>query len=179
MGRRPRPGPARVCPKEADMLWLWITVSVLAGLIALVPIVGSLLPKGHVVTLRARLDRPPQEVWDVLADFERHPTWRTDLKAVEVVSAGAKPLWKEIVRGMTLTLQRDEADPPRRLVNRIADPKLPFGGRWVFDLQPDGGGTLLTVTEEGEVYNPVFRFVGRFFLDQGAQIKRYLTQLSK
>jgi hypothetical protein len=63
-------------------------------------------------------------------------------------------------------------------VRTIADPSLPFGGRWVYELEPTpSGGTRVTVTEEGEVYNPIFRVVSRF-MDQSATIKEYLTDLA-
>ena len=39
------------------------------------------------------------------------------------------------------------------------------------------GGTRVTVTEEGEVYNPIFRVVSRF-MDPSATIRQYLTNLA-
>jgi hypothetical protein len=70
--------------------------------------------------------------------------------------------------------------PPRRMVTRIADPDLPFGGGWTFELEPaDGpqGGTSVRITEDGEVYNPVFRFVSRFVLGHTRSMERYLADL--
>lgn len=48
--------------------------------------------------------------------------------------------WRETGRDGTITYEVDAAEPPRRLVIRIADPKLPFGGTWTYVLEPDGGG---------------------------------------
>jgi hypothetical protein len=67
----------------------------------------------------------------------------------------------------------------RRHVDRIADPSLPFGGRWIYDLASDGSGTALTITEEGEVYNPVFRFVSRFIMGHTRTIDRYIADLQR
>ena len=35
---------------------------------------------------------------------------------------------------------------------------------WTYELAPEGSGTRLTITENGEIYNPIFRFVARFVL---------------
>ena len=67
-----------------------------------------------------------------------------------------------------------ERVPDRRLVTRIADPSLPFGGRWTFELAPAAGGTELRITEDGEVYNPIFRFVSRFVMGYSHSTDRYL-----
>ncbi len=61
---------------------------------------------------------------------------------------------------------------------RIADRKLPFGGTWSFDIAPAAGGESdLRVTEDGEVYNPIFRFMARFVFGYTASIEGYLRDL--
>jgi hypothetical protein len=62
-------------------------------------------------------------------------------------------------------------------VTRVADPDQPFGGTWTFDIGPDSGGARLTITERGEVYNPVFRFIARFVFGYTATIEGYLRSL--
>jgi hypothetical protein len=65
-------------------------------------------------------------------------------------------------------------------VTRIADPHLPFGGTWTYEVAPAvGGGSTLTITENGEVYNLVFRFISRFVMGYTATIDRYLEALRK
>ncbi|HUD13497.1 MAG TPA: hypothetical protein VMQ56_07565, partial [Terracidiphilus sp.] len=54
-----------------------------------------------------------------------------------------------------------------------------YGGSWSFVLEPANGGTRLTITEDGEVYNPVFRFVSRFVMGQTATQDAYLRALEK
>ena len=60
---------------------------------------------------------------------------------------------------------------------RIADPDLPFGGTWTYELKPDGGGTQLVITERGEVYNPIFRFMSRFVFSHTATMERFVASL--
>jgi hypothetical protein len=65
--------------------------------------------------------------------------------------------------------------PDRMLVGRIANTDLPFGGAWTYELTPAGEGlTTLRITEDGEVYNPIFRFVSRFVMGHEATMKQYL-----
>lgn len=41
------------------------------------------------------------------------------------------------------------------------------------------GGTTLRITEDGEIYNPVFRFVSRFFMGYDRTAKTYLADAGK
>ena len=69
-------------------------------------------------------------------------------------------------------------EPPRRMVGRIADPKLAFGGTWTYELAPVGGGCEVRITEDGEVYNPVFRYVSKATGHAGT-IEKYLRALGR
>ena len=69
--------------------------------------------------------------------------------------------------------------PPRRFSLRIADPKLPFGGTWTYELRTADGGTLVTITENGEIGNPVMRFLSRFVFGQTSTMEGYLRALGR
>ncbi len=66
----------------------------------------------------------------------------------------------------------------QKLVTRIADKDLPFGGTWTYEIAPDNRGTTLTITEHSEVYNPVFRFISRFVIGHTEQIDKYFDSLA-
>ena len=166
------------------MRWLIGAVSIVVALIAAVFLVGALLPEAHVASRSARLPAAPDRVWAAITAVDDFPRWRADVRAVEVLDApaGARR-WREHEsadrRDRGITYDVVEAAAPRRLVTRIADPDLPFGGRWEYDLTPDDGGTRLTITERGEVYNPLFRFMSRFVFGHTATIDRYLAALER
>ncbi|MBI4410578.1 MAG: hypothetical protein HY561_12770, partial [Gemmatimonadetes bacterium] len=74
---------------------------------------------------------------------------------------------------------QEESQPPKRRVVRIADVSQGFGGRWIYELAASRTGTTLTITEEGEVYNPIFRFMSRFIFGQYRTLEQYARDLGK
>jgi hypothetical protein len=54
---------------------------------------------------------------------------------------------------------------------------LPYSGAWSYSLTPEGDSTLVRITEDGEVDNPIFRLVSRFVLGQTRSIDAYLQAL--
>jgi hypothetical protein len=65
-------------------------------------------------------------------------------------------------------------------VTKIADPDLPFGGTWTYELTPaPGGGTRLAITERGNVKNVVFRFMSRYVFGYTATLDGFLRALGK
>lgn len=140
--------------------------------------IGYALPQGHIASVNALISAPPERVFARISDPATYGEWRTDVTNVEMLSA--EPLkWRERTKGDTITFEVVENRPLQRFVVRIADPDLPFGGTWTYELRPDGTGTRLTITERGEVYNPVFRFVGRFFMSQTATMQKFVDALQR
>jgi len=158
--------------------WAIYAVTALGVLLAAVVGIGYMLPVAHVASADAMIAAPPDHVFALLTDVSAYPRWRPDVSRVEVLSR-APVRWRE--RGSTgdITFEIQENMAPARLVTRIADPTLPFGGTWTFQLTPTSGGTRVTITEHGEVYNPVFRFVSRFVFGHTATIEQFLTALKR
>ena len=164
---------------------MWIAGTVLAVLavpamaVGAVLAVGALLPAGHTARCSARLPADPGTVWAVVTDIDGYPSWRPGLRTVErLPDVDGRPRWRERDRHGVITYEVTEAAPPSRLVTRIADDGLPFGGTWTYEVSPDPGGSTVTVTEDGVVRNPVFRFVSRFETGHTATIDAYLKALA-
>jgi uncharacterized protein YndB with AHSA1/START domain len=167
------------------MHWiLWVIVGLvcaLIGAIGVVILVGVALPQGHSATSRITIDAPAQAVWDALTDYQTMPQWRPELTKVEPFTSdtGAHG-WIEHTRHGAMPLVIESAEPPRLLVGRIADDTLPFGGAWTYQLTPDGEGTtVVSITEDGEVYNPIFRFVSRLVMGHHRTMEMYLKNLGR
>lgn len=151
-----------------------------AVLLAIVLVVaGYLLPVGHVASSEATFDRPPSEVFAAIADVKDYASWRADLSRVEVLSAGPKMRWIESGSSGDITFEIEQASPPSLLRARIADPSLPFGGSWTYEVTPSGSGTRVRITERGEVYNPLFRVLSRFVFGHTATMEQFLRNLGQ
>ena len=159
---------------------LLIILVVLVLLLVLVLALGALAPKRHTTRSQARYQQSPQVIWDTITDFRAFPTWRRDVKSVEPLPEhNGLPAWREHGANGDIPFEVIESQPPHRLVTRITDPKLPFGGTWTYEIKPDGTGTILTITENGEVYNPVFRFVSHYLIGNHVTMDRYLRALGR
>lgn len=156
---------------------LW-TLGGIAALVVIVFGVGLLLPVDHTASVSRVVEGTPEEVWAVITDVEEFATWRTDVdRAERLETREGWPVWREEGASGSLTLEVTGIEPARRLVTRIADEGLPFGGIWTYELEPSGTGTLVTVTENGEIYSPVYRFVARFFLGYEGTLLAYVDAL--
>ena len=76
----------------------------------------------------------------------------------------AHVVWRERERMGALEYEFTVAVRPTRLVSTMTTPDAGFTGRWIYQILPDANGTVLTITEEGAVENPLFRFLSRFVL---------------
>lgn len=155
-----------------------ITIGVLAALVLLVVCIGALLPQRHVVSRTAEFSASADRVFQLISGPQ---TWRTDLReSVTMEDASGAQLFREVSRsGESVTYEILESRPPTRRKVRIADKNLPYGGTWSYEIQPQAAGCRLTITEAGEVYNPVFRFVSRFIMGHQHTIDNHLAMLAK
>ncbi len=159
------------------MQWLWIGLGVLAGVILVIVVWGALLPKGHSCTVARAYRATPDKVWALITGVEDFPRWRKDLKSVDVHERdadGAPVAWTEHSSFGPLPLRNVEFEAPLRLVGRIDTDKLPFGGTWTYTIENLGDGQVrLSITEDGEVTNVVFRFLSRYAFGHDKTMKAY------
>ena len=161
------------------MTWIFRILSVIVALALCVVAIGAALPRQHVATRQATYHQPPDAIWQTIMDYQKFPTWIKGVKSVEPFqSPDGHPGWTEILlSGMKIPLEVTEADPPRRLVTRITDPKLPWGGTWTTEITPAPGGSVMRITEDGYVNNPVFRFMSRFVFGYTDTLDSYMKSL--
>ena len=151
----------------------------LVSLVAVVAIVGWLLPVGHTASRTATIGRPPADVYALVADVASYSQWWSGVSKIEVLPAEPGVVrFREHMTSGAVVMEVVETVPPQRFVTRIADPDQPFGGTWSFEIAPDPAGSRLTITERGEVYNPIFRFMSRFVFGQTGTMERFLRALS-
>ena len=157
------------------MKWILLIAGIIAGLILVITLIGYCLPVKHTAALKRVINAAPDRVWERLVSFGKYPEWRKDVKQVEVLSVTD---WIETDKyNGKIPFTIIQSEPGRILVTRINATNKPFGGSWHFLLEGNGNTTTVTITENGEVYNPLFRFVSRFIMGHTATIKAYQDQL--
>lgn len=157
---------------------LAIILTVLVALVAVIVVSGYMLPRSHVASREKTLTAPPAAVYDVIVRTADYPQWRNGvLRVDELAPVEEKRSYREVSGSDAITYVVDEEVPGKRVVTRIADPSLPFGGSWTFEIDSLPEGSRLRITENGEVYNPIFRFASRFVLGHHATIDQYLADL--
>jgi uncharacterized protein YndB with AHSA1/START domain len=150
------------------------------ALVLLVVVIGYTLPQNHIATREITVAAPPAQVFALIATPSDYPKWRSDVDSVEVLPPeGGKDRFREIGSNGPLLMRVQEKVADSRMVMMIADTTLPFGGKWIYELAPSGSGTRLRITEDGEVYNPLFRFMSRFVFGHTATMEKYLSDVEK
>ena len=122
------------------MKWVWRGVGFTIAVAAAVASIGYLLPVTHEASRSAEFSQPPEAVFALISNLDTYPAWWPENDAkVEVL----------------------EASPPSRFVTRIVG-ETAFGGTWTWQIDNISTGSRVTITERGEIYNPMFRTLARF-----------------
>ncbi|SRR6266566_3608601 len=173
-------GANRSLARKSKMRYVLIVAGALGLIVLVVLLVGWMLPVAHRATRDALIERPRDEVFKLITDVKSFPQWRPSVKQVEVLPAiDGRSQFRGIGKDGWILYPIDSIAPNEYLVTRIADRSLPFGGKWTYQLTPRGDSTTLRITEDGEVYNPVFRFVSRFVMGHTATIDQYLSDVGR
>ena len=118
-------------------------------LFALIIGIGYSLNEKHTAMRQTKLVATPEVVWNTITDFSNAASFRPDLSRVDVLpTRNGMPVWREVDRkGESITFAVIESKPPSRLVVKVAQLDLPFGGTWLYELAPAGAGTSVKITE--------------------------------
>jgi len=134
------------------MKWMLIGLALIGGVVVIAAVAGALMPREHVASRTLRVRRAPADVWPVITSL-----------------AAASSVPVDVV----------ERDPPHRLVSRVKDTERNFGGTWTIVIAPVPDGSTLTITEDGWVANPIFRFMSRAVIGHHATMDGLLKQVAK
>lgn len=153
--------------------WIGMGIIGLALLVAVAWGIGTMLPEEHRASVSATLPVDIDVAWtriDTIADW---PQWR------DAVVEELAPESVVVTEGGETLRYGLERPRPYTLVTTIATPGLPFGGRWIWTVEPAGAGRCtVTIVEEGEVYDPIFRVISRFVIGHDATLRSVLDRLT-
>jgi hypothetical protein len=160
------------------MKWVLLVVAVAAVIVGGVALIGLTLPQDHIVSRSAKLSASPDSVWGIITNVSEFPKWRKDVNSVERLQGTTLLTWREHMSHSNLTFEATKLEPPSHLVAHIVGKSEGFGGSWDYQIEPAGAGSKITITENGQVYNPIFRFVSAYVVGPTATIDKYLTSLA-
>jgi hypothetical protein len=158
------------------MKWILFIAAGIVVLILVVVLIGLALPKAHRATRMARFSQPPEVVFAAITGPQ---DWRPGITRVELPPEAGVRRWREQSSHGAITFEEMACDPPRLYRSRIADKNLPFTGTWTYEITPTKEGCTCRITEEGEVSNPIFRFVSQLILGHTKTIDEYLNAMGK
>jgi hypothetical protein len=160
------------------LAWL---ISLLVVGVALMWALGSRLPHDHTATVSELLAAPQEKVWALITDVPSQPSWRSGLHSVEELPPQhGYPCWRETSSMGKMPLCEVMSEKPNKRVVQIADPDLPYGGKWIYTLETTAPNqTRITITEDGTTGPAIWRFVGHYVFHEDTQIKRYAESLQQ
>jgi hypothetical protein len=146
-------------------------------------VVGSLLPASYQAKGRLDVELPPEAVWRLVSDFEKHPMAAKMARRVErLPDEAGLAVWKEDLGSSTVTVRTVESRPPARLVRRMEDSVVPMTADWTIAIEPRGEGSRLWIENRTEIrrgtwHVPIFRLI--MTVSRGAErgVEAYLQQL--
>lgn len=165
-------------------MWIWIAIGVPLGLIALVFVVGSLLPADYRVRGHVDLALPPDQLWARLADIEKHPMAAGMARGVEILpQENGLPVWVEDIGSSKIRVHAEVMETPKRVVRKMADEIVPMTAETEFVITPHGEGSRVTVdhairVDSGTWHVPVFRVTLTLFSGARRGMEAYFRQFA-
>lgn len=123
--------------------------------------------------IQAVLHSSIQNVWAIITD-NQHYAWRSDLSKIDVTPDGQR-FTEYTKNGFPTVFTITCKDPPKRYEFDIQNRNL--HGHWVGTLQESKQGTLLTMSEEVSVANPIINLFAAAYLKK--QQAQYIADLRK
>ena len=161
--------------------WIFLLLGLLAALIVVPFVAGMFIPSRHVASSRITISQPADSVWAVLRDLGGYPNWWSDIKSsVPDEESGEAEVWiQKDAQGHALPLRVVKDSSPSLLVTEIDAQQLPYSGTWKYEIVSVSDGSSVTITEDGEVFNPIYRIVSKLFLGHHTTVDRCLVALGR
>lgn len=147
---------------------------------ALVYLWGRSMPETHEVSERVVVRAPPEKVFALLTDVRAIPRWRKTVRAVDLVASEPRVRFREHGAQGALELEIEEQVAPSKLALRTAGVRsMVFEGSWTYELEAEGEGTRVTLTERGVLRSPFARVFARYVIGPRTHVERTLAALAK
>jgi len=151
------------------MKWLKRVAFAVVAVIALLLVIGLLLPSGFKVQRSVQIAAPASKIYPLVADprqWKQWTVWNRRDPAMQMTysgaasGVGAKWSWQSKTEGNG-QMEFIAAIPNERIDYTLAFPEFGMNSRGQLLLVPEGGGTRVTWTNEGDMGgSPINRYFG-------------------
>ncbi len=157
-----------------------LVLSLVLVLVVCVLVIGYSLPVEHHASRSILLHQTPAVVYAAVRDFESVPTWYPDVTRVVVEKqTDGKIHFRQEGKNGTINYELVDDVPSTRIVTSILDKDLGFSGSWTYNIVAEGSGTRLSITEDGQISNIIFRFASRYIFGYTETMDSYLVSLAR
>jgi uncharacterized protein YndB with AHSA1/START domain len=166
----------------AFLKYALVAVLTAVSIVGIAFVTGAFLPGEFEVTRTVTINRPPQNVWWVLTDYNNLQLWHPQYRGVRMLSnPGETPVrWSAIYTdGLLANVVVTESKYPVRYAERINDNKVSFTGGWEVDLQGGDLTTQVTAHSHVELHKPFDKLFVRLFIKPGDEVDRILQGLKR
>jgi hypothetical protein len=158
------------------MKWIFISLGILIVLIAIIYLIGSMMNVKHVASIQREFKKTSaDEILATITNYKDYPSWRSGIKELTVDSVNH---WTEKnSHGDKVSYRLEVIDEKGKLITMILNKDLAYGGFWEFTITPIDNGCSVSIVENGEVYNPLFRFMAKYVFGHETTLKNYVNDL--
>jgi uncharacterized protein YndB with AHSA1/START domain len=154
-------------------------IVLIAVVLALAYIDGLTLPVNHIATVTGTIAAPPAKVFALITNISAAPTWRHEVKSVTVLPPdNGRDHWiEDLGHGQTMTFLATRTEPPMRRDVLLDLPSPSYGGTWTYLLTPGPtpNTTTLSITENGFIHPPLYRFMMQHLFGMTHNLDQYLS----
>lgn len=153
----------------------------LLAVLAVAWIDGATLPLNHSASVTGTVAGTPDAVFAKIADVPGQPSFRPQVHSVQVLDAtpGHERWIEDLGHGQKMQFQTVRSEPSTRRDVKLDDPGASYGGTWVYELKPGdvAGSTTLTITENGYIKPPIYRFLMQHVLGMKLNLNIYMKNI--
>jgi uncharacterized protein YndB with AHSA1/START domain len=143
---------------------------------------GAMMPIDHTVSVSGTVAASPDKVFALITNVAAAPTWRPEVKSVEVLpKSNGRDAWiEDLGAGQKMQfLALTTAAPVKRIV-QLNDPNASYGGKWTYTLTPGSSPntTNIKITEDGFIKPVFYRFMMARLFGPTKNLDDYLKHLT-
>jgi len=174
-------------PLQKPMLWLAGLSAIFLLITGIVAILGLTIDPQYENQYSITVPINRAKLWQVLTAPEKKALWDGQIERTEQLSPSGETnssdqpaRWKDIYANQTEINYSIKADETSlSIVRKVDDPNLPIHFSWAISLQDANSNTRVRILEQGQVGNPIVRYLVSNWVGDDIFAKRFIEQLER